>query len=71
MEWILLVGLLPLIIVPIVLLCGFAGCGIDVVGSGVVLPPKNLTATAVGTDKINLSWTPDPGSAAPEFVIER
>ena len=71
MEWIFLLVVLPLIIVPIVLLCGFAGCGLDVVGSGEALPPKNLTATAAGTDKINLSWTPDPASVALDFIIER
>lgn len=71
MQWILLLSLLPLIIVPVVLLFGFAGCGLDVVGTGLALPPKNLTATAGGTDKINLNWTPDPASTAPDFIIER
>jgi len=71
MDWIFLFGVLPLIVFAIVLLCGFSGCGLDVVGKGLALPPKNLTAAAGGTDKINLSWTPDPTSTAPDFIVER
>ena len=58
MELILLAVLLPLIIVPVVLLCGFAGCstfGTDPAPTAPD-PALNLTATAIGTDQIRLTW---------------
>ena len=71
MDWLFLIFLVPLILVPIVLLCGFAGCGLDVVGTGVFdAAPSNLNATAGGTDTINLSWK-DNSVAASVFIVER
>ena len=71
MDWLFLIFLVPLILVPIVLLCGFAGCGLDVVGTGVFdAVPSNLNATAGGTDTINLSWK-DNSVAASVFIVER
>jgi hypothetical protein len=70
MDWLILVLLVPLILIPIVFLCGFAGCGLDVVGTAVPQPPTNLVATAGGTDHINLSWK-DNSTSASDFIIER
>ena len=65
MEWFVLIFLVPLILVPIVLLCGFAGCGIDTLapGSGPdhVAAPSNLSGTATGVDEIVLNWQNNTG----------
>ena len=58
MELLLLAVLLPLVIVPVVLLSGFAGCttfGTTEQSSGPAAT-FNLTATAIGTDQIRLTW---------------
>jgi hypothetical protein len=70
MDWLILIFLLPLIVAPIVLLCGFSGCGLDVVGTAVPSAPSNLVATAGGTDSINLNWK-DNSTSASDFIIER
>ncbi len=69
MDWLVLIFLVPLILVPVVLLCGFAGCGLDVVGTA-ILPPSNLSATAGGTDLVNLSWQ-NNGGAGVVFFVDR
>ena len=70
MEWFILIFLLPLIVVPIVLLCGFAGCGIDNVATKVFPPPSNLVGTAVGEKRIDLTWQDNTGGGV-DFSIER
>src|SRR4029077_18672365 len=70
MEWFGLIFLLPLILVPIVLLCGFVGCGIDDVATKVFLPPSNLVGTAVGEKRIDLTWQDNTGGGV-DFSIER
>ena len=66
MEWFVLIFLVPLVLVPIVLLCGFAGCGIDTVASGTgpapgVEAPSDLHAKATGVDTIELTWQNNTG----------
>ena len=63
MDWFVLIFLVPLILVPIVLLCGFSGCGEllppdpDTPTTPKKTDPANFTkATANGTDKIDLAW---------------
>src|SRR5436309_526149 len=68
MEWLILVLLVPLIIVPIVVLCGFVGCGPGPVFSDPP-PPSNLSGVADGTSKINLNWISNTGGA--NFIVER
>ena len=74
MEWFVLIFLAPLIVVPIVLLCGFAGCGIDTVATGGpahgVEAPSNLHAKATGVDTIELTWQNNTGGAT-IFEVER
>jgi hypothetical protein len=70
-DWLVLIFLVPFILVPIVLLCGFAGCGLTVKGTGVFdQVPSNLNATASGTDTINLSWK-DNSVSPSVFIVER
>jgi hypothetical protein len=75
MEWLILILLVPLIVVPIVLLCGFAGCaqiaGIDdapVLPLPPPPPPLLLTVRATGTTGVRLDWKPDSSA---EFFVER
>jgi hypothetical protein len=73
MDWFLLVFLIPLILVPIVLLCGFAGCAqIAGLGEGVDPPaaPSNLVAKAAGASRVSLSWKDNSGGTV-NFVVER
>jgi hypothetical protein len=63
MEWILLVLLVPAVIVPVVLLFGFAGCaqllGLDDVAyvTPHVEPPTDLKATPKSAHEIDLTWS--------------
>jgi hypothetical protein len=70
MEWLILVVVLPLLLVPLVLVFGFAGCGLEAVGT--LLPvATNLTAKAVfvgNQNTIMLSWI---GSAGAKYVLLR
>jgi hypothetical protein len=74
MDWIVLILGVPLIAAPIVLLLGFSGCaqiaGLDDSAPSDATPPAPtlLTAQAVGTTGVRLTWTPD-GSAT--FFVER
>jgi hypothetical protein len=71
MDWLILIFVIPLVLIPIVLLCGFAGCGLDVVGQAAppLLPPSNLLAVADGTNKIVLNWTYNTAGA--HFIVDR
>src|SRR3954469_10935817 len=75
MEWFVLIFLVPLIVVPIVLLCGFAGCGYSGVATGSgpapgVETPSNLHAKATGVDTIELRWQNNTGGPT-NFEVER
>lgn len=72
MDWFILIFLVPLILVPIVLLCGFAGCGLNLAGELVSPPPdpSNLEAKAGGTRLVKLSWKDNAGGKA-KFQILR
>ncbi len=82
MEWFLLIFLVPLILVPIVLLCGFAGCSsfgtsndpVDPTATATPTPtkttaPTTFTATAKGTDEIALEWQHTSPTA--KFTVRR
>jgi hypothetical protein len=81
MEWLILIFVVPLILVPIVLLCGFAGCSSFGTSEDSVPPtstpatptkttaPTNFTATAKGTDKIDLEW--QHASPTAKFTVRR
>jgi hypothetical protein len=73
MEWLILVLLTPLVVVAVVLLYGFVGCG-EVLGiedRRLDLRPTNLKATAVGTERIELTWDSPSPADTKEFSLER
>jgi hypothetical protein len=65
MTWLILLIGIPAIIVPVVLLCGFAGCGLDVKGTAEPLgKPSNLHAKLSSNRKaVDLWWLPTGGQA--------
>lgn len=78
MNWLALILLVPLILVPVVLLCGFAGCaeiaGIRDSDPVPSLPPPpaaptGLKATAVSHNEIDLEWDDVSGGAATFTVL--
>jgi hypothetical protein len=73
MDWFLLLTLVPLILVPVVVLCGFAGCKAtpDLTFDAEPRNPRNLTAITIGPHRVDLSWEEDPGSVASIYVVER
>jgi hypothetical protein len=56
MEWVLLVVLVPAIVVPIVLMFGFAGCDLIFKLKDPVTPLTNVSATVESRSAITLSW---------------
>ncbi len=84
MEWFLLIVLVPLIVISIVLLYGFAGCTSFGAApdppapptppitppAGPPAPPGNLRVTNVGETSITLAWD-HASPATVEFVITR
>jgi hypothetical protein len=54
MEWLLLCLLVPAVVVPVVLLWGFAGCKFD--PQLQILTPQNLVATPISVTEISLKW---------------
>jgi hypothetical protein len=71
MEWLVLILLVPLILVPVIALAGFSGCFTKPDPPGPWLPtPSELVATATGVDRIQLSWV-DNSSNASHFRIRR
>lgn len=69
-DWLLLVLLVPAIVVPVVLLCGFAGCneiyGLD---QTVVLEPGPVIyPISTSVSSITLTWMVAQGATSIEFV---
>ena len=69
MEWLVLVLVVPAILIPVVLLWGFAGCGAYIIGPA-VRAPSNLRATGISESVISLTWD-DSNSAPVSFEVER
>lgn len=65
MTWLILLIGVPAIIVPVVLLCGFAGCGLNVKGSGIPAETPDVPKAFLGGDRrsVEFSWLPRGGSA--------
>ena len=74
MEWLILILLVPLVLLPVIALSGFAGCdrvfGLRRVPPAPPDPPSDLRATATGTDRIELSWT-DNSTSITHYRIRR
>lgn len=74
MNWFLLFLLIPLVVVPVVLLFGFAGCAdIAELGDGPgssPAAPSNLVAKTCGTSVVRLRWKDNSGDIV-TFVITR
>jgi len=74
MTWLVLIICVPLIAVPVVLLCGFAGCaqiaGLKDPETPTPTPtaPTLVSAVALGTTGVTLTWTPDTSAL---FFVER
>jgi len=66
-EWLLLLLLVPAVVLPVVLLLGFAGCGFE--GQGGYSPPLVITsATATSPNTAKLTWT---GGYAAQIEFQR
>ncbi len=77
MDWVFLIFLVPLVLIPLVFLTGFAGCtfhgGAASGGDNGTPPPaapSNLAATAVSSSEIDLTWT-DNATNTTAFRIDR
>lgn len=73
-DWIVLLVLIPAIVVPVVLLYGFAGCSFDPRGAvpepAAPDPPVILAATPLDRTTIRVTWT-NPNVEPVRFEIER
>jgi hypothetical protein len=71
-DWLILVLVTPLVVVAVVVLYGFIGCG-EVLGiedRRLDLRPTHLKATAVGTERIELTWDSPSPADTKEFFLE-
>jgi len=72
MEWVILVLLVPAVLLPVVLLFGFAGCN-QVFGNDptvlIVVAPVDLLVTTIDVNVIRLTW--NSGEPGATFQIER
>jgi hypothetical protein len=75
MSWLILIFLVPLVLIPLVFLAGFVGCGFHASttggnGNGSPTAPSNLVATPVSSSEIDLTWT-DNATSTTAFRIAR
>jgi hypothetical protein len=71
LDWLLLIALIPLILVPLVLLFGLAGCGLfESAAKEVALEPSNFIAEGLSSNQIMLTWTDIEGGAA-TYTVDR
>ncbi|QIF04437.1 hypothetical protein [Roseimicrobium sp. ORNL1] len=59
MEWIVLAILAPLIVVPVVLLFGYAGCG-DFIATDIISVPKLTFSYKIDGTTVTLTWSAGP-----------
>ena len=72
MEWFTLFLITPLLLVPAVLLWGYAGCGFSVpLSPSPPNVPTNLMATTMSASSIFLSWSHEDDASDVSFEIER
>ena len=76
MDWLILIFVVPLVLIPLVFLTGFAGCEFHhgtVSGNGngaQPAAPSDLVATPVSSSEIDLTWT-DNATNTTAFRIDR
>lgn len=70
MDWLPLLLLVPLVVIPLVFLGGFGGCGFSAQLDAGPPAPSGLMATVAGIDQIDLSWN-DNGTGTTHFNIIR
>src|SRR5262245_23301492 len=70
MVWLNVCVLVPAILVPLILMLGFAGCGATPVESLPPATPTNVTVVAVGRDTLTLTWL-NPNAAEVTYEVER
>ena len=59
MEWLALTAIAAGVAISVALLWGFSGCDRVLGLHRDAYPPKNLTATAISSTEIQISWTPE------------
>jgi hypothetical protein len=69
MEWLTLLLLVPAIVIPVIVLFGFAGCGAEI-GPGVLTAPTITLAKPVDEHTIRVEWT-NPNFSATRVEILR
>jgi hypothetical protein len=67
MDWLILI-LVPVVVLLVLALCGFAGCGFP--EPSFYTPPANLQAKATGPTRVELTWL-DFMSGAASYFVER
>ncbi len=70
LEWLILLMLIPAVLVPVILLAGFAGCKFEHGLVSTATPPANVTATGVSTSEIDVAWTGSNSDDA-TFTVRR
>jgi hypothetical protein len=70
MQWVILLLLVPAILVPVVLLWGFAGCAAFGAAPEPLSAPANLEAEGVDVTTIKLTWQGTPGQS-PIYQVSR
>jgi hypothetical protein len=70
MEWLLLAVLIPAVVIPVVLLFGFAGCDLVFKLESGPSPPINLSAVPRRTS-VTLAWEDQQSNANTSYRVER
>jgi hypothetical protein len=77
MDWLILIFLVPLVLIPLVFLMGFVGCKFEPGRAGgngngsQPAAPSNLVATPVSSSEIDLTWTDNAATSTTAFRIAR
>ena len=76
MDWLILIFLVPLVLIPLVFLMGFVGCKFHAPtsngGNGSrPAAPSRLVATPISSSEIDLTWTDNAATSTTAFRIAR
>lgn len=70
MEWLILVLVVPAILIPVVVLWGFAGCGFSAHAAPGAETPTNVRASGTSASTIAVTWD-NPNTEPVSFLVER